>query len=129
MRFRGYYHGDGVWVENAELLLQQNPYASYKTIAHRDDVMNALMRYGVERAEAFRIMRIVQSPKKLTEEDLQWLREKGISEEYIESMIKIRYLFPKAHDTEYAIKYFKLIWYKVHFPEEFEAAVNKNVEK
>lgn len=129
VRMLGYYHGTGVWEDNAKRLLEEEPYNLKRTIAHREDVMHTLMRHGIEREDAYRIMEIVRKGKaaeKLTEEDLQNMREKGVSEEYIESMMKIKYLFPKAHDTEFAIKIFKLIWYKVHYPEEFKMATGKS---
>ena len=38
---------------------------------------------------------------------------------FIESCDKIVYLFPKAHVKEYALIYWELAYYRLHFPEEY----------
>ena len=50
------------------------------------------------------------------------MKEIGVPEWYIESAKKIRYLFPKAHSVEYMIASFKLLWYKLNYPNEFQEA-------
>lgn len=43
----------------------------------------------------------------------------GINVRCIESMKKIRYLFPKTHAAVYTIQSFQVAWYKVHHPIHF----------
>lgn len=44
-------------------------------------------------------------------------------------MMKIRYLFPKLHHTEAAIRIFKLMWYRTNFPKEYAMALKERTHK
>ena len=124
----GLHHGAGVWENNAEIILSRYPpNGAEKLIAHREDIMLELMRHGVEREKAFHIMETVRRGKalQLTDEDIAVMKDAGVSDEYIDSMMKIRYLFPKSHDTEFGIRIFKLMWYSRYYYEEYSQALKE----
>ena len=86
-------------------------------IAHRDDILQTLLRYGVERRTAVKLSHAAKKGRAktaLTPELTALLQEKGVPEWYVSSMKKIAYLFPRAHATENCIQALRLTWYQAH---------------
>lgn len=116
----------GGWVNNGWHLVRDG--ASLKELfTSRDDVMQHLMWAGVEKRKAIRIMDKILMGKGVTEEMKEDMRSVGVPKVYIESLDKTQYLFPKSHATDYMLVYWKLAWYKSHFPEDYTKAMNESV--
>lgn len=47
------------------------------------------------------------------------LKDIGIEDWFADSIGKIQYLFPKAHGVTYVKLAATLMWYKIHYPKEF----------
>ena len=121
----GFAHGRDVWIGNGENLAGTVCYPE-RLIAHRDDVMLTLIKHGIDRKASFDMAEMVrkgEAESYLAGEQEAMLIEHGVPEWYTKSMKKIKYLFPKAHSTEYAINTLRMIWYKVNTPRVFTAAV------
>jgi len=84
--------------------------------------MNALIRYGLENADAFKIMESVRKGRGLTPEWEALMRANNVPDWYIDSCKKIKYMFPKAHAAAYDMSAIRLGWYKIYYPMEFYAA-------
>ncbi len=85
--------------------------------------MLALIRYGVEKSHAFKIMEMVRKGKGLTPEYEAEMRAANVPDWYIASCKKIKYMFPKAHAAAYDMSASRLGWYKVHRPLAFYCAM------
>ena len=127
IQIAGLSHGTGVWINNAEELVNQG-IPVRNVIAYRDDVFNHIaqhmLRKGIANTGyAYKIMedtrRGVYARGGVSEEMKKQLKDIGIEDWFIDSIEKIQYLFPKAHGVTYVKLAATLMWYKIHYPKEF----------
>lgn len=121
IRISGLSHGTDVWVGNAQDLIRDGVATLSQTICTRDDIMNYLVRCGVEQRLAFFTMESVRKGKGLTEEMEQAMHDANVPQWFIDSCKKIKYMFPKAHAVAYVVMAFRIAYCKVHHKEAFYA--------
>ncbi|MCI6887542.1 MAG: PolC-type DNA polymerase III, partial [Lachnospiraceae bacterium] len=122
VRIAGLAHGTDVWLGNAKDLILSGQATIQTAICCRDDIMVYLIQKGLEEGLSFTIMESVRKGKGLKPEWIEEMKKHDVPQWYIDSCLKIKYMFPKAHAAAYVMMAWRVAYCKVFYPLAYYAA-------
>lgn len=115
--------GSCVWKECQEELVLSGQLSLENIIATREDVLAYLQQWELNEEIAYKISERVRKGQHLTEEQEDMLRSLKVPEWFIYVCNTVRYLMPKGKAIAMTMQIWRLLYYKVFYPDKYQICV------
>ena len=78
--------------------------------------MTDLIHYGLDSETSFQVMESVRHGRGIPDEWQAKMRKANVPQWYMDSCLKIKYMFPRAHAAAYVLMALRIAYFKVYFP-------------
>ena len=111
--------GSNTWENNAETLVE-NGCSPGDLITNSDDLYEKLIDMRLSDEQAYAITESIRKGNGLSEDMKNLMRDASIPDLFIDSCKKIRFLVSRSYAAEYLMIAYKIAWYKLNYPADFQ---------